>query len=102
MSNDMRQQWRQFKIPFVEADRPAGLMFGTLGSRWMDMCDVYATFAAATAAGISWYDVMQGAAGAPGDGIVVGWATWSSVVGQYATWTAEVTGNATWMDLVES
>jgi hypothetical protein len=101
MSNDMRQQWRQFKIPFVEADRPAGLMFGTLGSRWMDMCDVYATFAAATAAGISWYDVMQGAAGAPGDGIVAGWATWSSVVGQYATWTDVVAGNATWIDLVE-
>jgi len=101
LSNDMRRQWRKFDLPFVEVDRPAGLAFGVLGTRWRDMCDVYPTFGAATAAGIDWQFVMQGGAGAPGEGIDTSLATWASVVGHYATWTDVVAARATWIDLVE-
>lgn len=101
MSTDMRQQWRRLELPFVAVDRPAGLMYGVLGARWRDMCDVYATFGDVTTAGISWQGVMQGQAGAPGTGINTGWATWTSVVAEYATWTAVNAAVATWEDLVD-
>jgi hypothetical protein len=101
LSNDMRRQWRSIELPFIEVDRPAGLSYGVIGTRWDDMCDVYATFGDATAAGIDWQSVMQGAAGAPGEGTSTTLATWTSVVAHYTDWTAVVAARTDWTELVE-
>jgi hypothetical protein len=60
LSSDHRKQWRTVGIAFDEVDRPAGLSFGVLGVRWMDLCDTYGTFASAEAAGTTWRDIMDG------------------------------------------
>lgn len=89
LSSDHRKQWRVVGIPFDEVGRPAGLGYGVLGTRWMDLCDRYATFAAAEAAGISWRDVMAGAAGPSGESIVdTEWRTYAEVLGEFGTYAA--------------
>lgn len=88
LSSDHKRQWRIVSIPFDEVDRPAGLGYGVLGTRWMDLCDVYGSFAAMEAAGISWRDVMAGQAGAPSDTIVSGWRTYAMVNAEFASYTA--------------
>ena len=59
LARDHRKPWRQWSLPFAQALRPAGLQFGVDGARWMDLCDVYATWGAAEAAGKTWLDVFQ-------------------------------------------
>lgn len=88
LSNDHKKQWRLVAIPFDEVDRPAGLSYGVAGTRWEDMCDVYSSFAAMEAAGISWRDVMAGLAGDIVDAIVSGWRTYSRVSAEFATYSA--------------
>jgi hypothetical protein len=94
LSSDHRKQWRVVGIAFDEVDRPAGLSFGVLGTRWMDLCDTYETFAEAEAAGISWRDVMAGAAGPSGDSIVdTSWRTYAEVKSEFATYGAILTSS---------
>lgn len=88
LSSDHKKQWRIVSIPFDEVDRPAGLGYGILGTRWADMCDVYDSFADMEAAGISWRDVMAGLAGDPNDSIVAGWRTYAMVEAEFATYAA--------------
>lgn len=88
LSSDHKKQWRIVSIPFDEVDRPAGLSYGVMGTRWMDLCDIYGSFAEMEAAGVSWRDVMAGQAGAPSDSIVSGWRTYAMVNGEFASYTA--------------
>lgn len=97
LSNDHKKQWRIVSIPFDEVDRPAGLGYGVLGTRWADMCDVYGSFADMEAAGISWRDVMAGLAGNPNDSIITGWRTYSMVDAEFASYFAVMT-SATLVD----
>lgn len=59
LSRDHRRPWRQWALPFARTEEPAGLQFGVDGARWMDLCDVYATWGDVTAAGKTWRDVFQ-------------------------------------------
>ncbi len=59
LARDHRKPWRQWVMPFAVTDSPPGLQFGVDGARFMDLCDVYATWGAATTAGKTWLDVYQ-------------------------------------------
>ena len=60
---DHRFPIRIFQLPFASVASPGGPMQGTIGARWADTCNVYATWAAVTAAGLTWTQVLDGAAG---------------------------------------
>lgn len=59
LDRDHRVPWRQWQLPFAVTERPPGLQFGVDGARWQDLCDVYATWGAITAAAKTWTDVFQ-------------------------------------------
>src|SRR5262245_55772106 len=86
LSTDHRRQWRAHAMTYVEVDRPAGLAAGVLGARWDDMCQRYATFGAATAAGVTWTEAMLGLA----SNVPSPQGNWfySTIPVQYATYTA--------------
>lgn len=54
---------RVFSLPHVVVSSPGGPMQGTVGARWQDTCNRYATWAAVTAAGLTWTQVLDGLAG---------------------------------------
>jgi hypothetical protein len=86
LTTDHRRQWRLNTLPYVEVDRPAGLAEGILGDRWADLCQKYLTFAAATAAGLTWTSVLLGlATNSPAPAL-----TWfySTIPVLYATYNA--------------
>lgn len=59
IARDHRVPWRTWQLPFAQTLSPSGLQFGVDGARWVDLCDVYATWGDATAAGKTWLDVYQ-------------------------------------------
>lgn len=63
LARDHRKPWRAWQLPFAVTQRPAGLQFGVDAARWMDLCDVYATWGAIETAGKTWLDVLQREAG---------------------------------------
>lgn len=60
---DHRFPIRVFSLPFSVTAAPGGLMQGAVGTRWQDTCNRYATWAAVNAAGLTWIQVLDGAAG---------------------------------------
>lgn len=60
---DHRFPIRVFSLPYTSVAAPGGPMEGAVGARWSDMCNRYATWAAVTAAGLTWTQVLDGLAG---------------------------------------
>jgi hypothetical protein len=60
---DHRFPIRVLSLPHSVCAAPGGFMQGTVGARWQDTCNVYATWGAVNAAGLTWTQVLQGAAG---------------------------------------
>jgi hypothetical protein len=60
---DHRFPIRVFSLPYQVTTAPGGPMQGVLGARWQDTCNRYATWAAVNAAGLTWVQVLDGAAG---------------------------------------
>lgn len=60
---DHRIPIRVFGLPHSVVSAPGGPMQGVVGARWSDTCNRYATWAAVNAAGLTWTQVLQGAAG---------------------------------------
>jgi len=54
---------RVFSLPYVQTAAPGGPSQGVLGTRWQDTCNRYATWAAVNSAGLTWVQVLDGAAG---------------------------------------
>lgn len=54
---------RVFSLPFQTVSAPGGLMQGTVGARWSDTCNRYATWSAVNAQGLTWTQVLDGLAG---------------------------------------
>lgn len=54
---------RVFSMPHTVCAAPGGPMQGTVGARWQDTCNRYATWAAVNAAGLTWIQVLDGLAG---------------------------------------
>lgn len=60
---DHRFPIRVFSLPFQSTLSPGGFMQGTIGARWQDTCNRYATWGAVNAAGLTWTQVLDGQAG---------------------------------------
>lgn len=60
---DHRFPIRVFSLPHTVVSAPGGPMQGTVGARWQDMCNRYATWGAVNAAGLTWIQVLDGLAG---------------------------------------
>lgn len=54
---------RVFSLPHSVVAAPGGPMEGTVGARWSDTCNRYATWAAVNGAGLTWVQVLDGLAG---------------------------------------
>lgn len=60
---DHRIPIRVFSMPHTVCAAPGGPMQGTVGARWQDTCNRYATWAAVNGAGLTWIQVLDGLAG---------------------------------------
>jgi hypothetical protein len=60
---DHRFPIRVFSLPHSVVSAPGGPMSGTIGARWQDTCNRYATWAAVNSAGLTWIQVLDGLAG---------------------------------------
>lgn len=60
---DHRFPIRVFSLPYQSVAAPGGPMQGTVGARWADTCNRYATWAAVNGAGLTWTQVLDGLAG---------------------------------------
>lgn len=60
---DHRIPLRVFSLPHVVVSAPGGPMQGTVGARWSDTCNRYASWAAVNAAALTWTQVLDGLAG---------------------------------------
>lgn len=98
LSRDYRQQWQGATLPYATVDRPGGMSYGTLGTRWVDMCSIYPTFADATAAGLTWQGALLGQASL--SALPAAWRTWGNVNADFATWGAVNTGGRTWANVL--
>jgi hypothetical protein len=96
--SDHREEPRVIGMPHWAVDAPVGPATGVCGTRVTDLCDVYATWDALIAAGLTYADLLRGAAGAPGD-VRVDPVTWSEVNAAYANWTALNAGEDDWNDV---
>jgi hypothetical protein len=95
---DHRIQIRAVSMPHVTVDRPSGPSTGVCGTRVKDLCDTYATWDAMAAAGLTWADILRGAAStsSPTGGTAGGYRTWNQVNASFASWNALNTGGRTW------
>jgi hypothetical protein len=92
---DHQEQPRVVDMPFMATDSPADPSLGVCGARVMDLCDVYASWTALVAAGLSYADLLRGLAGT---GTSVALADWDDVNADFATWNALNAGEADWND----
>ncbi len=100
LTPDHRQESRANVLTYVEVDRPAGLMDGVLGTRWADLCDKYATFGDATAAGLTWTGVLLGF-GSQNPGPPDVFRLYSDIPLDFATYADIPVGSRTYEGLME-
>lgn len=60
---DHRFPIRVFSLPHSVVSTPGGPMQGTVGARWQDTCNRYASWGAVNGAGLTWTQVLDGLAG---------------------------------------
>lgn len=94
---DMTIQPRIMQLPNAEVRPSPGPSLGVCGSRVMDLCDIYATWDALAAAGLTWDDLLRGEASPPGSGL----ATWADINAQNANWTALQAAESNWSDVLD-
>jgi hypothetical protein len=90
---DLQEEPRVASLPHWVVDSPPGPSLGVCGTRVMDLCDVYPTWTALTAAGLTYGDLLRGRAGT---GTAVAVATWNDVNADFATWNALNAAEPTW------
>lgn len=97
--SDHRVQPRAVVMPHVQLAYPYGPSQGVCGTRVEDLCDIYTTWDAMRAAGLTYADLLRGKASndTPIPDTVE--RTWSDVNTGYANWTAVNSGNTDWDDL---
>lgn len=92
---DHREEPRVIGMPYFTVDPPVGPSLGICGARVMDLCDIYATWDALVAAGLTYADLLRGLAGT---GTSVALAVWNDVNADFADWDALNAGEADWND----
>lgn len=93
---DHRHQPRIINMPYDTVDRPVGTTQGICGSRFMDLCDIYATWDEMAAAGLSYEDLITGAASQPSENF----NTWDSVLAEFVDWDDVEASNADWNEVL--
>lgn len=94
---DHRYEPRVATLPFVEVARPDGPSEGICGARVDDLCDIYATWDAMIAAGLSFQDLIDGMASGSGPGLTQ--REWIDVETEFASWLLVETEPNTWETL---
>lgn len=99
---DKRIQPRFFTAPHMVVDRPPGPMNGPCGLRVADLCDIYTSWAAMKIAGLTWEDLLLGAASYSSPGVdTSGWRTFDQVEAEFVNFDAVDDGVRTFTDLLE-
>lgn len=93
---DQRLEVRIHSLPYVQVDRPVGPGQGVCGTRFMDLCEEFATWDELEAAGLTWNDLLLGNA----TGMFPAARRWIDVETEFATWAdVEDGGTRTWQEL---
>lgn len=97
--SDHKVEPRGITMPHVEVARPSGPSQGVCGTRVRDLCDIYPTWDALAAAGLTWADLLRGKASnaTPVPDTVE--RTWNDVNTGFVDWNAVNVGNTDWDDL---
>jgi carbohydrate binding protein with CBM4/9 domain len=100
ISVDQREPFRLMTLPYVVVDRPEGPSDGVCGARIADLCDIYTSWAALAAAGLTWTQLLLGEASpnGPGQQPPAGQRIWLDVETEFASWAA-VEADGTWADI---
>lgn len=91
---DLTFQPRLLSLPYNTVDRPVGPTQGVCGSRFMDLCDDYATWTLAAASGLSYATLVTG------DPAELGFRTWATVNATWASWAAVLAAEPTWAEVL--
>lgn len=97
VSVDQREEFRLIAMPHVAVERPTGPADGVCGARFMDLCDIYTSWAALTIAGLTYTDLLLGAASPNGPGQPeppAGARTWGDVLTEFTDWADVLDGGA--------
>ena len=94
--SDHQEEPRVVTMPFSATDAPVGPSNGICGARVDDLCDVYPTWDALIAGGLTYADLLRGAAGTGGPVIV--FETWNSVNADFLNWNALNAGRTNWIN----
>lgn len=95
---DMTIQPRIMSLPNAEVRAPVGPSLGVCGARVMDLCDVYATWDAVAAAGLTWADLLRGNASTTPAAL----ETWTSVNAENVSWNALQAAQSDWADVLDN
>jgi hypothetical protein len=91
---DMTFEPRLVQLPYSTVGRPAGPSQGVCGSRFMDLCDTYATWDLAAASGLAYSTLVTGSPAA------LGFRTWAIVNATWASWAAVLAAEPTWAEVL--
>lgn len=94
---DQRLEVRTHQLPYLQSERPAGPGNGPCGVRWVDLCDLYATWDELAAAGLSWNDLLLGYA----SDSVAARRTWDDVEAEFTDWDDVEASNVDWADVAQ-
>lgn len=89
-SADHKVEWRANTMPHTAVESPPGLADGVLGVRWVDLCDRYATFDDANAAGLTWTQVLLGQGVSPP---LQTFCSYNDLTAAYVTYNAMTAAN---------
>lgn len=94
---DLTSQPRLMPLPFQQVAAPTGPTQGVCGARVRDLCQVYTSWDALTAAGLTYADLLRGNASTTPAGL----ATWNDINAQNASWNVLLVNEPIWSDVVD-
>lgn len=94
---DLTSQPRLIQMPNAQVLAPVGPTQGVCGARVEDLCDVYPTWDALIAAGLTYLDLLLGNASTTPAAL----ATWASTNAAFGSWNALQAGETDWTDVLD-
>lgn len=99
--SDHKVQPRVVSLPHLEFARPSGPSTGVCGTRVEDLCDIYPTWDAAIAAGLTYADLLRGAASNATPLAASAERDWAEVLSDFTDWTGTNANNTDWGDVLD-